>query len=75
MNEDAIPNPTKNSKKAAKVAEKGVCQDEVSRILAQLLNDHAREDRSLRQRRAYNAKALRRIESEVGPTSPSRHEK
>jgi len=58
MNRAAIPNPTKNSKKAARMPEKGVYQDEVSRFLVQSLNDLTREDRSLRQRRAYKAKAL-----------------
>ncbi len=58
MNSCPIPNRTVNSKEAVRMAEKGASPDEVSRVLVQFLHDLAREDRSIRQRRAYSAKSL-----------------
>ena len=52
------PSRTTNSKGAAKMAGKGACQDEISRFLLDLLKHIAREDRSLRTRRAHMRKAL-----------------
>ena len=58
MNSRPIPNRTVNSKEAVRMAGKGASPDEVSRFLVQFLHDLAREDRSIRQRRAYGAKSL-----------------
>lgn len=52
------PSRTTNSKGAAKMARKGVCQDEINRFLLDLLKQIARQDRSLRARRAHIGKAL-----------------